>query len=243
MSATTKQNTDRLIAIYGHELRGHLAPIGNAAKILQRSTADSSIAQKVAAIIERQLAGMTRLVDELIACSGDLPAMLQYADTAAQTITNRAIEMVAPTVAARSQVLSVRMPSEPIVIKADQLWLTLAVRNVLGNAANYTHKGGHITLAARRDEATVELSVRDTGVGLDATQLETIFNLHTRGAEQTFRPSPSGLGVGLHVARCVIEAHGGTIRATSEGPGRGSTFVIRIPRSPGCLAAAPALRA
>jgi signal transduction histidine kinase len=121
------------------------------------------------------------------------------------------------------------MPAEPIYVEADELWLTQAVQNVIGNAIKYTDPGGQIEIEVRHDEHEVEISVRDTGVGLAPGEVATVFDLYARVAQPAARPAVGGLGVGLHLAECVVAAHAGSIRATSAGLGRGSTFVIRLP--------------
>lgn len=236
MLAPVDYANDCLVAIFGHELRSHLAPIKNAAQLLQRSTIDPATALRVAGMIERQVDGMTRLVDELLG-STQMKAfelLLRRADTAVQKIIERSIEMIEPLMRARRHVLSVRMPTEPISIDADTVWLTQAVQNVIGNAVKYTDPGGQIDIAVDQNDADVEIRVRDTGIGLAPADLETIFLLHARATQPATRPSTGGLSVGLHLAKVVVDAHGGSIRAMSDGLGRGSTFVLRLP----CRAAA-----
>lgn len=222
---------DRLVAIFGHELRSHLAPIKNAAELLQRSTIDPATTLRIAGIIERQVDGMTRLVDELLGSmqTKAFALRLRPADTAVQEIIERSIEMIAPLMLARRHVLSVQMPTEPISIEADTVWLTRAVQNVIGNAVKYTDPGGHIDIVVDHDDVNVEIRVRDTGIGLAPADLETVFLLYTQATQLPTRPSAGGLGVGLHLAKVVVEAHSGSISATSEGLGRGSTFVLRLP--------------
>jgi signal transduction histidine kinase len=234
--AVATASKDRLVAIFGHELRSHLAPIKNASELLQRSTLDPATARQVAAIIERQVDGMTRLVDELLASaqSEALQPILRRVETVVEIIVKRSVEMVEPLASARRQTLLIRIPTEPIQIAADETWVAQALQNVIGNAVKYTDPGGHIEVEVKHDAPAVVLSVRDTGIGLAPAQLETIFDLYTRAAQPAARPSAGGLGIGLHLAKFVVEAHGGSIRATSEGLGRGSTFVIRLPcRAPG----------
>ena len=174
---------------------------------------------------------MIRLVDELLssAQSTSLQLVLRRAETAAEIIVKRAVEMAEPAASARAQTLSVRLPSAPIYIDADELWLTLAVQNVIGNAAKYTDPGGHIDVEVHSDQLHVEIRVRDTGIGLAPAELETVFGLYAQVAQPATRAAAGGSGVGLHLAKFVVDAHGGSIRALSEGLGRGCTFVIRLP--------------
>jgi two-component system, sensor histidine kinase len=229
--AQVDAKADRVIAIFSHELRSHIAPIKNAAEMLQRSPMDLTIARRAGGIIERQVDGMTLLVDELLAFarSKNSQLSLRHADTVLEAIVRRGVEFVQPFVSARRHTLSIHMPAEPIYVAADESWLTRAVQNVLDNAVKYTDPGGRIDVDVRRAETDVEIRIRDTGIGLAAAELETVFDLYARVAEPAARPRVGGLGVGLHLARFVVAAHGGSIRATSDGLGRGSTFVIRLP--------------
>ena len=229
--AQVDSTEDRLVAIFGHELRSHIAPIKHAADLLKRSTFDPAIARRAVDVIERQVDGMARLVDELLALAQmkTPQLMLRRVATVVEAIVRRGAEMVEPFASARRQTLSIRMPPEPIYIEADELWLTQAVQNVIGNAIKYTDPGGQIDIETRREGSEVEISVSDTGIGLAAGELATVFELFARVAQPATRSEVGGLGVGLHLAECVVAAHAGSIRATSAGLGRGSTFVIRLP--------------
>lgn len=222
---------DRLVSIFSHELRSHIAPIKNVAELLRRSTPDAPTTRRVAGIIQRQIDGITRLLDELL-CSTRANAsdlFLKHQDTVLQTVVERSIEMIQPLAQERGQTLSIWMPSVPIEIEADAMWLTHAVQNLIGNAIKYTDSGGTIDIVVKHDGENAEISVRDTGIGLTAAALTTVFDLYTRVAQTDSRAYPQGLGVGLYVAQVVVDAHGGSLRAMSDGPGRGSTFVMRIP--------------
>lgn len=162
---------------------------------------------------------------------------MRRADTAVQRIVEHSIEMIEPLISARGHVRSVSMPAEPILIEADAVWLTQAVQNVIGNAVKYTDPGGRIDIVVDNEAADVEIKVRDTGIGLASTDLETMFVLYAQATQPSTRPSAGGLGVGLHLAKVVVDAHGGSIRALSDGLGCGSTFVLRLPCRP---AATPA---
>jgi signal transduction histidine kinase len=132
-------------------------------------------------------------------------------------------------VEARKHTLLIDIRTASLRVEADELWLSHAVQNVLGNAAKYTDPGGRIEVRVATDGADAVISVHDTGVGLAPDQIEKIFNLYVQVDQPPARPAAGGLGVGLHFARYLIERHDGTIRATSEGLGRGSVFTIRLP--------------
>ena len=222
---------DRLVSIFSHELRSHIAPIKNVAELLRCSTPDGPTTRRVAGIIQRQIDGITRLLDELL-CSTRANAsdlFLRYQQAVFQNVVERSVEMIQPLAQERGQTLSIFMPSAPIEIEADAMWLTHAVQNLIGNAIKYTDSGGTIDIVVKHDGADAEISVRDTGIGLAPASLTAVFDLYTRVADTGSRPYPQGLGVGLYVAQVVVDAHGGSLRAMSDGPGRGSTFVMRIP--------------
>jgi signal transduction histidine kinase len=185
----------------------------------------------IAAFIERQADGMTRLVDELLAAtrSRAFEPRLRRTDTAVQNVVERSLEIVEPLASARRQTLVTHMPTEPVRLVADDVWLGRPAQNVLGNAVKYTDPGVRIEIEVSHDSVDVVIGVRDTGIGLAPTQVETIFDLYAQVAQPMTRPTTGGFGVGLHVAKWVIEAHGGSIHAASEGLGCGTTYVIRLP--------------
>jgi signal transduction histidine kinase len=222
---------NRLIAIFGHELRSHIAPIKNASELLQRGALTPSTARKLADIVGRQIDEINRLVDGLLVStrSPESHPLLERTETAVQMIVERALETVEPLVAGRRHALVVRMPAEPIRIAGDEFWLAHALQNVIGNAAKYTDPGGRIEVDVTHALGDILISVSDTGVGLAPLQRDTVFALYNQIAQPATRPAAGGLGVGLHVAEFVVKAHGGSIRANSEGLGRGSRFVIRLP--------------
>jgi signal transduction histidine kinase len=231
VEGTYEGTEDCLVAIFGHELRSHLAPIKNASELLKRSTLDPAMVRQSAGIIERQVDGMTRLVDELLAAalSHAVRPKLRRADVALDRVIRRSVEIVEPLVSSHDQTLVISLPSEPIRLEADEIWLARALQNVIGNATKYTDPGGRIELDAKLDGTQVVITVRDTGVGLAPAELETIFDLYMQIPQPATRTPADGLGVGLHLTRFLIEAHGGSIHAMSEGPERGSTFIIRLP--------------
>lgn len=157
---------------------------------------------------------------------------LRRKTVAVAELVERATETVRSFIAARDHTLTIRMPSEPIFVDADAMWLSHVLQHLLANAAKYTIAGGRVGIDAQRDENEVVLRVSDTGVGIEAAQLEAIFNPNARIADTALRRSSNGLGLGLYLARLLIEAHGGTIRAASAGRGRGSELVVRLPCRP-----------
>ncbi len=230
---TAERNKDRLLAILGHELRNQLAPARNASELLKRDLIDVATTRQVSGIIDRHVIGMTRLIDELLEAAhlreGYLD--LQRKDTALADVIESAIATIEPLVANRRHTLVVDLPTEPVRLAGDEMWLSHALQNLIGNAAKYTDPGGRIDVRVTRDGTDALIKVSDNGVGLDAAQLEAIFELYVQLGQSPRRLAVGGLGVGLYLTRLVIEGHGGTIQAASEGPGRGSEFTVRLPCS------------
>ncbi len=226
------RHKDEFLAMLAHELRNPLAPIRNAVHLMRMKPLQDPQLCLSRDIIERQLSQLTRLVDDLLDVSritrGKI-TLTRERRTLGELI-DRAVETVEPAILARNHVLTVEVPDKALVIYGDALRLTQAIGNVLGNAAKYTDCGGRITLRAVRRKCDVEISVRDTGIGIAPEVLPRIFDLFTQLGQQTER-SQSGLGIGLALVRRLVEMHGGTVTAHSTGPGCGSEFVIRLPLS------------
>jgi signal transduction histidine kinase len=222
---------DRFVAILGHELRGRLQPAKNAADILKRETLDAPTRRSLAEIIDRQIAGMTRLVDDLLDVARQRAGMfrLRLARANVAEIVEHAVDTVRPLIATRNHTLVVSLPSEPVFLDADAVWLSQALQNLLANAAKYTNPGGTIRISATRENDEAVLTVSDSGVGIAAADLERIFELYSQAGQAGTERSAGGIGIGLYLCRLVIDAHGGVIRAFSAGPGGGSEFTVRVP--------------
>jgi signal transduction histidine kinase len=221
---------DEFLAMLAHELRNPLAPIHNAAQLMRRRPVGDAQPLWLLGIIERQLTHLTRLVDDLLDVSritrGKIKLTRELVDVA--TLVARAVETVQPLIDERGHHLSVEMPAEKLSVLGDPVRLTQALANLFSNAAKYTERGGRITLTGAVRDGSIELRVRDTGIGIRADQLRIIFDLFTQ-LEGTSERTQSGLGIGLALVRQLVEMHGGTITAYSEGPGKGSEFLIRLP--------------
>jgi signal transduction histidine kinase len=223
------RNKDEFLAMLAHELRNPLAPILNALQLMRMKPSESQSlwAQQV---IQRQLASLTRLVDDLLDVSritrGKIT--LTWEPVELSTLITRAVETIQPLIQERDHELILQIPSEPLRVNGDATRLTQALGNVLGNAAKYTDRGGRIELRCCRQAADIEIRVRDNGIGIPAELLPRIFDLFTQ-LDRRSDPSASGLGIGLALVRRLVEMHGGSITAQSTGAGGGSEFVIRLP--------------
>jgi signal transduction histidine kinase len=221
---------DTFITILAHELRNLLAPVRNAAAMLVAAPGDEKVVSSARGIIERQVAGMSRLVEDLLGVArlrlGEFE--LQLCSASVSDIFDRTVETMRSFVVARGHELIVSVPSEPLYVEADVLRLSQVLQNLISNAAKYTNSGGLIRLSARRDGNAAVLSVSDDGKGILPAQLEAIFDIYVQAGEGDSARSEGGLGIGLYLARRLVEAHGGSIKATSPGPGRGSAFEIRL---------------
>lgn len=227
---------DQVLATVAHELRTPLMPIINGALILQRRGIDPEVAQATARIIERQARLLGRLVDDLLDVSrAKLGAVkLQRRRVSMSAIVESCVQTMVPYISDRGQRLQVTISPDSMELDADATRLCQAVQNLILNSAKFSERGAVIRVRAEWDRGGAAVVVTDDGVGIDAAHLDSIFTLYTQvGAGST--SGGGGLGIGLYLARRFVEAHGGTLIATSAGVGKGSSFTIRIP----CSASAP----
>jgi signal transduction histidine kinase/CheY-like chemotaxis protein len=230
---------DEFLAMLAHELRNPLAPIQNALEILALPGASEATIAQAEEILGRQVQHLTRLVDDLldIARISRGKIELRKERVALDAIVARAVEAARPLIDARRHTLTVSLPPEPLTLDADPTRIAQVISNLLNNAAKYSDANGQIWLTARRERDRISIHVRDQGIGISSELLPTIFDLFvqaSRGHDRTH----GGMGIGLTLVRRLVELHGGTVEATSAGPGRGSEFTIRLP-----LASVEAVRA
>jgi signal transduction histidine kinase/ActR/RegA family two-component response regulator len=221
---------DEFLATLAHELRNPLAPIRTGLDILRIRSGDAQATQRATDIMERQLRQMVRLVDDLLDVSrintGKLAIKMGRVELKA--VVNDALEVVRSYIELHGHELMIDLPDRPVFLHGDATRLAQILSNLLNNAAKYTNRGGRVSLTARVDDKTLVLEVADTGIGIAPDMLDSVFEMFVQ-VDSTLERSNAGLGVGLSLARRLVELHGGTITAASEGLGRGSRFIVRLP--------------
>jgi signal transduction histidine kinase/integral membrane sensor domain MASE1 len=234
------QAKDEFLAVLGHELRNPLAPLRNAVEVLRARGWPDDAARRMGEVMDRQLRHMVRLVDDLLDVSritrGRIELRRERVDLA--EVVSRAAEAVRPLLDERSQHLSVALSEEPLTVHADPTRLDQVAANLLNNAVRYTGPHGRIAVGVGREGDEAVLRVEDTGVGLRPEMLERIFEpfVQDRPSQPPAGSPSQGLGIGLTLVRSLVEMHGGSVSATSAGPGRGSAFTVRLPLAPASLA-------
>jgi signal transduction histidine kinase len=226
---------DEFLAMLAHELRNPLAPISTAAELLRLGTPEHSRLRKASDVIARQVRHLSSLVDDLLDISRLSKGLisLSTAPLDFRDVVSDALEQVRPAQEARRHRLSVEVPPEPVPVVGDKKRLVQAVANLLSNAIKYTPSGGDIELRVEVPGDSVTLTVSDNGVGMAPETARDAFDLFSQ-AERTPDRSQGGLGIGLTIVKNVIELHGGTASARSDGLGYGSTFTINLPAAASC---------
>jgi CheY-like chemotaxis protein/two-component sensor histidine kinase len=213
-----------------HELRNPLAPIRNAVQLLRARGGHEADLCAIRDMIDRQVQQLVRLVDDLLDISritrGKISLQAEPVDMG--TVIARAVETSRPQIDARRHDLTVTLPAEPLLLEADPLRLAQVLGNLLDNAAKYTDDGGRIWLTATKEGKEAVLRVRDTGVGIPAEMLSSVFELFTQ-VEKSLDRAQGGLGIGLTLVRRLVEMHGGRVQVQSDGPNQGTEFTVRLP--------------
>jgi signal transduction histidine kinase len=221
---------DEFLATLSHELRNPLAPIRNALELIRRAGDDQSLKERALGIMERQVRQMVRLTDDLLDVSRITRDRIELRRDRfdLRSALRGALETVEPLSDAAGHMVTVDLPDTPLWVYADLTRLAQAFANLLNNAVKYTDRGGRITVSAVAHANEVIVSVTDTGIGIEPVHLPAIFDMFVQ-IEPTATRARTGLGIGLALAKRLIELHGGHIEARSEGAGRGTTFVVRLP--------------
>ncbi len=221
---------DQFLAMLSHELRNPLGAVQNAVQVLGRDDVESTNRARAYEVIKRQTGQMARLLDDLLDVSrvtqGKIDIRKEIVDLTA--LVDEAVQVVQPLIDARGHELEIVAPDAPVFVEGDASRLLQIKENLLTNAAKYTPRGGHVKLSIESEGKEAVIRVLDNGEGIPHEARKGIFDLFVQG-EKTLERSDSGLGVGLTLVRMLVELHGGTITVHSDGLGKGSEFVVRLP--------------
>lgn len=221
---------DEFLATLAHELRNPLAPIRAGLELIKVAGNDASLAADVRATMERQVRHMVHLIDDLMDVSRITRGKLALRKTELElsTVVRSAVEATRSYFHEARQSLTLSLPHEPLLVDADFTRLTQVLSNLLNNASKYTPEGGQIRLSVQREAKEAVVSVQDDGIGIPPDMLGRVFEMFAQVGSNSAR-QPSGLGIGLTLVKSLVELHGGSIRVRSEGAGKGSEFVVRLP--------------
>lgn len=230
---------DEYLAMLAHELRNPLAPIRNAVTVLGMKPNDAQAAWATG-VIDRQTQVLARLLDDLLDVARIARGKVKLDSTRIDltVLVDRAVEVGMPSIRARRQHLEVNVAAEPIVVEGDLVRLTQVLTNLLNNASKYSDVEGHLRIDAERSGNSAILRVTDDGAGISAEMLPRVFDLFAQ-ADRTLDRAQGGLGLGLTLVRRLVDLHGGSVEASSDGLGRGSQFVVRLPLLPATEARHP----
>jgi PAS domain S-box-containing protein len=221
---------NEFLAMLAHELRGPLAPLRNMLEVLKRSKGDRALVEQASTSMDRQLRHLVRLVDELIDINRITRDTIELRKDTVELapVVQQSVEACRPMAESAHQRVEISLPDEPIRLHADPVRLAQVFGNLLGNACKYTGDGGSIALSAEREGDDVVVKVSDTGIGIPRDSLDRVFDMFTQ-LDQSLERSQGGLGIGLTLVKRLVEMHHGSVEAHSEGRGRGSEFVVRLP--------------
>ena len=233
---------DEFLATLAHELRNPLAPVRHAVKLLESKTLRTEQAQWARDVISRQVRRMALLLDDLLDVSRITQGRLdlKIETVSLNSIIDAAVETARPLIDTKRHQLTIELPSEPLMLTVDPLRLSQSLSNLLTNSAKYTDEAGQIILSVALSSQQIALSVKDTGIGIEADAQAGLFEMFSQVRSAIAR-SEGGLGIGLALVKGLVQLHGGTIDVRSAGAGLGSEFTIRLPRSIVVPTAVPAL--
>jgi PAS domain S-box-containing protein len=239
--AEADRRKDEFLAMLAHELRNPLAAISNAGLVLGERRGEDSHSAELLGVIGRQIRHLSRLVDDLLDVSRFTHGRIALRKTAVELapVVEGAVETARPLLEARGHAFTLSLPDEALWLEADATRIEQVVANLLNNAAKFTEPGGRVELSVERQGGEAVLRVRDTGAGIPPDLLPRVFDLFVQG-ERSLDRAHGGLGIGLTLVRSLVERHGGTVEAASEGLGRGSELRVCLPLLPGPPREAPA---
>ena len=221
---------DEFLATLAHELRNPLAPIRTGLDILRIRSGDAQATQRATDIMERQLRQMVRLVDDLLDVSriNTGKFAIKMGRVELKAVVNDALEVVRSYIELHGHELVIDLPDRPVFLNGDATRLAQILSNLLNNAAKYTNRGGRVSLSAKVEDRNLIVSVSDNGIGIAPDMLHQVFEMFVQ-VDSTLERTNAGLGVGLSLARRLVELHSGTIEAYSPGINRGSEFIVKLP--------------
>ena len=237
--AAADRSKNEFLALLAHELRNPLAPLRNAVEVLENPGADRAAAERARDMMGRQIQNMARLIEDLLDVSritrGEVRLRRERIELAA--FLERAVELIHHLIEERGQKLALSLPGEPVYLNADPTRMDQIFGNLLNNASKFTPRGGHLWVTAelvsddREAPCEIVVRVRDDGAGMAPETLPRVFDLFMQ-ADRSYDRTGGGLGIGLTLVRRLVELHGGSVEARSEGPGKGSELVVRLPVLP-----------
>lgn len=221
---------NEFLATLAHELRNPLAPMSNMLEVVKRANGEGEVLKRAYETIERQLAQMVRLVDDLLDLNRITHDRLELRNSEVElaSVIQQAVEVARPLIDAAGHKLTINLPDEPIYLNADRARLAQVFGNLLNNSSKYTGPEGTVLLTAECSDGEVVVSVKDNGAGIPPDKLESIFDMFMQ-VDRSSERSQGGLGIGLTLVKRLTEMHGGSIEARSAGEGQGSEFVVRLP--------------
>jgi len=224
---------DEFLGTLAHELRNPLAPIRNALEIMRLTGDKPEAVARARTMMDRQVGHMVRLIDDLLDISRITRGKLNLSPERVplSEVIDAALELSKPQIEKAKLSLEVKLPNREVLMTVDRMRVAQLLSNLLNNSAKYTESGGSVVLACALDDGHVQISVKDTGVGIPAEHLPQVFELFTQ-IDRTLNRSQGGLGIGLALVRRLVEMHRGTVTAHSDGPRRGATFTVRLPIDP-----------
>ncbi|MEJ7685983.1 MAG: hybrid sensor histidine kinase/response regulator [Variovorax sp.] len=229
-SQLARKRLEDFLAMLSHELRNPLTPISTAVAILRRPDCDEQSRTRLHDVIERHVRHMTRLINDLLDVSrvthGTL--LLQRRPTEVSEFVRQAVETVQEVIDEHRQPLRIELPPEPVYVEGDEVRLVEIVSNLLHNASKYSPDGGAIVVAVERRDDSLLIRVKDHGIGIAPEDLDSVFDLFVQN-EQSLDRAQGGLGLGLTIVRAMVELHGGTVSAYSDGKGSGCEFLVMLP--------------
>lgn len=226
------RHKNEFLAMLAHELRNPLAPIRNGVELLKMSSTVDPEVRETTRMMERQVVHLVRLVDDLLDVSRIVMGKihLDRVPIDVDRFLDRAVEEIQPTIDARGHELMLIRPARRIIVDGDVVRLAQVISNLLGNAAKYTDQASQIWLSVETHDEQVEIRIRDSGIGMTPEELKRVFNLFEQ-ADNSIGRARGGLGVGLTLVKRIVELHGGSVAASSAGPGKGSEVTVRLPLS------------